>query len=104
MFVMGGTLGIPILHYKKEGSFTEADLTESTTNKFDFSSITENLLTDGAGINLKAGIIYKPTEQVRLGLAIHSPTWYSLTDKYNASVTTNTESYKGLLTQSSAIF
>jgi long-subunit fatty acid transport protein len=88
----------------KEAKFTEADLTEITTNKFDFASITENLTTDGVGINLKAGLIYKPTEQIRLGLAIHSPTWFSLTDKYNASVSTNTENYKGLLTQSSSIF
>ena len=53
-------------------------------------------------MNLKAGIIYKPSEFVRLGLAIHSPTYYQLTDKYNASVTTNTENYQGQLTQSSS--
>jgi long-subunit fatty acid transport protein len=103
-FFLGGTLGIPFLHYVKEAKFTEADLTGNTTNKFDFASITENLETDGVGINLKAGLIYKPTEQIRLGLAVHSPTWYSLTDKYNASVSTNTETYKGHLTQNSALF
>jgi long-subunit fatty acid transport protein len=103
-FFIGATIGLPFLHYKKEGVFTEADLTENTTNKFDYASISENLTTDGVGINLKAGIIYKPVEQIRLGLALHSPTWYTLTDKYNASVTTNTEGYKGLLTQSSDLF
>ena len=100
----GVTLGVPFLNYKKESTFTEADPSATTINKFDFGSITENLSTKGTGINLKMGIIYKPVEYVRLGLAIHTPTFYRLTDKYNASVTTNTETFQGLLTQSSADF
>jgi hypothetical protein len=100
-FYLGGTLGIPFLHYKKEATFTEADATNDANNKFDYASITENLVTDGVGLNLKAGLIFKPVEYIRLGFAIHSPTYYSLTDKYNASVTTNTEGYQGILTQTS---
>lgn len=103
-FFFGLTLGVPFLHFRKESSFTEADATNNTSNNFDFAVIDENLITDGVGINLKTGIIYKPVEYIRLGLAIHTPTFYSLTDKYNASVTANTESYKGQLTQESSIF
>jgi len=98
---LGFSLAFPILNYERQATFTEADATNNTTNKFDFASISENLRTKGGGVNLKAGIIYKPSEFVRLGLAIHSPTYYQLTDKYNASVTTNTENYQGQLTQSS---
>jgi long-subunit fatty acid transport protein len=98
-FLVGGTLGIPILYYKRESTFVEADATTNPNNNFDFASLSENLTTTGGGINLRAGVIYKATDLLRLGLAIHSPTYYSLTDKYNASVTTNTESYKGTLTQ-----
>ena len=101
---IGGTFGIPILHYKKESTFTEADASTDGNNNFDFASITENLTTDGVGMNLRVGVIYKPVEYVRLGFAIHSPTYYSLTDKYNASVTTNTENYQGQLTQKSGDF
>ncbi|MEO7922971.1 MAG: aromatic hydrocarbon degradation protein [Chitinophagaceae bacterium] len=103
-FLFGWTLGIPFLHYEKEATFTEADASSNATNKFDFASITENLTTSGVGVNLKMGFIYKPVEYVRLGLAVHTPSFYRLTDQYNASVTANTESYKGLLTQSSALF
>jgi hypothetical protein len=103
-FYVGGTIGIPFLHYKKESTFTEADATSNATNKFDFATITENLVTNGAGINVKAGLIYKPVEFVRLGLVIHSPTYFILTDKYNASVTTNTENYHGQWNQSSDLF
>jgi hypothetical protein len=101
---IGGTIGVPFLHYKRESTFLEADASSSTTNQFDFASITENLTTDGMGINAKIGVIYKPIERVRLGFTIHSPTFYTLTDKYNASVTTNTETFQGEFTQSSDLF
>jgi hypothetical protein len=100
-FYYGFTLGIPFLHYERNASFTEADATDNPNNKFDYASISENLTTDGTGLNLKLGIIYKPVEYVRLGLAIHTPTFFRLTDKYNASIIANTESYKGILNQSS---
>ena len=101
---VGGTIGVPFLHYHRHGEFQEADATTNANNKVDFASITDNLTTDGVGVNIKAGIIFKPTDFIRLGFAIHSPTLYNLTDDYNASVTTNTESYKGMLTQSSGDF
>lgn len=99
-FYIGGAIGIPILRYERQATFTEADATD-ISNKFDFAKFTEELKTQGVGINIKAGIIFKPVEYIRLGLAFHSPTWFSLTDRYNASVTTNTEGYKGQQTQTS---
>lgn len=101
-FFYGATLGIPVISYDRTSSFTEADATANTGNSFDFASITETLHTSGVGVNLKLGLIYKPQEYVRLGLAIHTPTAYALTDSYDASVTTNTESYHGQLEQSAA--
>ena len=38
----------------------------------------------GNGINFKAGVIVKPTEELRFGLAFHTPTYYSLSHKYDA--------------------
>jgi len=101
-FLIGATIGIPILSYKRESTFIEADATENPGNNFDYASFSESLQTSGAGINLRVGAIYKLAEYFRLGLAIHSPTYYGLTDKYNASNTTNTESYHGTLTQTPA--
>lgn len=103
-YFFGATLGVPILRYVREATFTEADATDNTANKFDFASFTENLITDGAGVNLKLGFIYKPKEFIRLGFAVHTPTLFQLMDKYSASITTNTESYKGQLVQNSSTF
>jgi hypothetical protein len=101
--LIGATAALPILSYSRTATFSEADATTDPNNKFDFASIAENLTTNGVGINLRAGVIYKPTEYVRLGFAIHSPTYYTLTEKHSATVTTNTESYKGNLSQSSDV-
>jgi hypothetical protein len=103
-FNWGITIGLPMLRYERNSSFTEADATTSPSNKFDFASIDEYLETKGEGVNLKAGVIYRPASAFRIGLALHSPTFYKLTDRYNARVTTNTELYKGLQTQSSNLF
>lgn len=40
----------------------------------------------GTGFNVKFGLIFKPVNEFRLGFAVHSPTWYSLTYNTNAWV------------------
>ena len=88
-FMVGGTLGIPVLNYKRETEFVEADATDNPNNAFNYGIFSEKLETSGIGVNLKAGLIYKPAEFWRLGLAIHSPTFFSLTDTYEEHVTLN---------------
>jgi hypothetical protein len=100
----GVSLGIPFLHYEKEAIFSEADATTNPNNKFDFATISENLTTRGAGVNLKLGVIFKPVERIRIGFAFHTPSFYSLTDSYNATIITDTEGYQGRLNQQSGDF
>lgn len=97
--LVGGTIGVPFLHYDRQTEFVEADATSNPNNNFDYAIFRQGLTTTGVGLNLKAGLIYKPSEYVRLGFAFHSPTIYNLTDQNTASVTTNTENYKGTQTQ-----
>ena len=47
----------------------------------------ELLSTTGVGINLKLGMIYRINQMIRLGLAVHTPTGYNLTDNFTTSVT-----------------
>ena len=43
----------------------------------------ENYLsTSGTGYNFKLGVIVKPVNELRIGLAFHTPTFYSLKDTY----------------------
>ena len=88
--LLGATLGLPILRYRREVTLTESDESNAIAG-FDNFSITENLRTTGVGINLKMGAIYKFSEQFRLGAAIHTPTAFSLRDEFDRSVAANTE-------------
>ncbi|MBC8034247.1 MAG: aromatic hydrocarbon degradation protein, partial [Chitinophagaceae bacterium] len=92
-FYMGATLGIPILNYKRTTVFRESDATEDPANSFNFSEYTQNYSSTGAGINLKLGAIFKPVDAVRLGLSIHTPTLYGLSERSSTSMTTDTENY-----------
>lgn len=38
--------------------------------------------TEGSGLQVKLGAIFRPTDAFRLGVSYHSPTWYNLTDYY----------------------
>lgn len=40
----------------------------------------------GTGFNFKAGLIFKPINELRLGLAVHTPTYYNLTESSDAVV------------------
>lgn len=43
-------------------------------------SLTSDLRQSGIGVNLKLGAIYLPTNYLRLGVAFHTPTYYSISE------------------------
>lgn len=45
--------------------------------------------TKGSGASVKAGMLIRPTDQLRIGAAVHSPTWIKLTDYYSADSKTH---------------
>lgn len=42
----------------------------------------DNYRLNGTGFNFKLGVILKPIQELRLGLAFHTPTYYNLSDSY----------------------
>lgn len=88
--LLGATVGVPILRYHREVMLTERDENNAVAG-FDNFTITENLRTNGMGLNGKLGAIYKFTETFRLGAALHTPTVFWLTDEFERSVASNTE-------------
>lgn len=96
-FMIGATLGLPSLSYRRDMTFTEEDASNDATNNFRSLEYNESLSTSGLGINLKLGFIYKPTDAFRVGAALHTPTYFGLTDVQNRSISTNTEGFKALI-------
>jgi hypothetical protein len=91
----GGSLSFPFLKYNRDASYKESDASGDPNNNFNYFIANESLQTKGIGVNGKFGVIFNPTEEVRLGLAFHTPTFYQLTDEYTAEVITDLEGYGG---------
>lgn len=94
-FLFGATIGIPYLNYKSNTTFTETDTSGNVYNHFKSFSYNDNFKTNGVGFNLKIGVIYKPTDHIRLGLAVHTPSFLLLTDTRTTSLISNLETPTG---------
>lgn len=88
---IGGSLGLPIVNYSRQSTFTESDASANTNNKFNNFSYSEDFSSKGFGLNAKLGVIFKPQDYVRIGVAIHSPTLYTLTEKFSSRMITDLE-------------
>lgn len=88
---LGFTLGVPVLHYEEDMVWTEEDVRD-TISGFKNYVYSTSLTTTGSGFNLKFGMIYKFSDFIRAGFAIHTPTWLYLTDDYRSSISSNMES------------
>ena len=84
-FYWGATVSITELLYWMNSSYEEKFLGVPGSG-FNLDNYLE---TKGSGIQLKAGIIFRPTDVLRLGVAYHSPIWYTMNDRYWAGLTPN---------------
>lgn len=81
---LGATMGVPMASYHSNGQFME----EKIDVPGHVYSYTYNEIKDiyATGINLKLGAIVRPVNWLRLGLAIHTPTYYSIEDNLYSEV------------------
>lgn len=87
-FYLGATLGIHDLYYEEETDLFEYDV-KNNIDFFNSLNFLTNVNTSGTGFNFKLGAIYKPTNELRLGVAIHTPTFYTLHDSYENTMLSN---------------
>lgn len=110
VFYFGASLGIPVVSYTSTTTHSEADdrdsmrVTFTSQNTytstyvdglpvaysgllgFDNFTYKEYFRTSGSGVNLKLGMIIRPSELFRFGIYYHSPTYYKLNDTYYNSM------------------
>jgi hypothetical protein len=90
---LGGSFGVPIVNYERTSTFTETDMSGDPNNNFNTVTYTENYRSQGVGINAKLGMIIKPVDQFRAGLAIHTPTIYGLKEVTTGNMVADLEDY-----------
>ena len=84
-FYLGATLGIHDVYFKENADLYEWDANDNIPyfNNFNFNTF---LKQTGSGVNFKIGAIFKPIEQLRLGVAFHTPTFYKFTEVYDGGM------------------
>jgi len=84
---IGATIGIPTFDYYEYSEYTEREISDTSSNlrKMLFS---EEISAYGTGYNLKVGAIYRLSENIKIGGSLHTPTFFSIEEDYNTSITT----------------
>ena len=76
-FYIGGTFSLTEIDYRMFSYYQET--LGKTTDIFYLDNYYK---TNGSGYQFKLGAIWRPVDCLRLGVAYHSPTWYSMSDYY----------------------
>lgn len=87
-FYFGFNIGIPILTQLRTTAIKELN-TGDATSSFQEYVYNSSIRTTGLGVTGKLGIIYRPAAWVRVGLAYHLPSFYSISESssYNTVAT-----------------
>ncbi|MDR2763410.1 MAG: outer membrane protein transport protein [Tannerella sp.] len=84
---LGATLGVVDLDYRMASWHDEKFSGE------DYGYLDNNIESEGVAYSVNLGVIVRPTDALRVGIAYNSPKWYSLTDYFFAKGGTYVSSY-----------
>jgi hypothetical protein len=87
----GVGIGVTTLSYRSVKTYNESNFqfsTDASYNPLNYLELQENLKISGLGINATLGIIARPIDELQLGISYITPTSYSLTDTYSATMQT----------------
>ena len=79
---LGATIGMQDLYYNESKTYSE----DGEFGYFDYSNSDR---TRGFGYNLKLGLIYRPVPELRLGAAIHTPTFFQMKNEFSGLMSSN---------------
>lgn len=83
VFYWGVSFGLQNIDYKLSSNYAE-----TFAESGDFS-LKNTFRTTGLGYNFKIGVIARPLSFLRLGLSVHTPTYYTLENSHYASIDYN---------------
>jgi hypothetical protein len=91
---LGASVGLVNVRYDRNFEYVETGqqtLTPANGTPFVENyllSFRQNQLTDGTGINGRLGLIFKPTNALRVGATFQTPTWLHIQDSYSEVLNT----------------
>ncbi len=87
-FYLGATVGFQNVDLRQVAEYTE-------TFGNNFYTFGEDYSLEGTGYNFKFGAIFKPTNCFRLGLALHTPTYYVLKEEKQIYIDAELQDHQG---------
>lgn len=82
---LGAQIGMQILNYKMNSYYCEIAEADAPS-LLDYYDFNEYRKLEGAGINGKLGVIYRPIPEFRFAAAFHTPTWFGVESTLENSV------------------
>ena len=86
---LGAAFGFPRVRFERNFIYIEEEDPLNPNQFFNSLELTDRLNTSGTGFNLKLGVIYRATDMIRLGAAMHTPTFYELNDDFSRTLRSN---------------
>jgi len=80
-FYIGASLGFPIVRYTETSVYREEDVND-TIAYVNYFTLEDEFSTSGTGVNIKIGVIYRAANWIRIGAALHTPTFFALSDEF----------------------
>jgi len=85
-FYIGATIGIQSIYQQLRYTYQEDYVYGPEGSGLDmelrYADYFQKITLNGSGINFKIGMIYRPVDGLRIGMAVHSPTYYSIERTY----------------------
>jgi len=88
--LFGASIGYINVRYVENSTYTETD-GKDTIPYFNSFTYTQDLTSRGKGVNFNIGVIVKPNDWLRLGAAVHTPTYISMHDDYSSKLHSDLE-------------
>jgi hypothetical protein len=83
---IGATIGFPHINYSYNSTHEEETAKGDSASILKSFNYIENVRTRGNGFNFKIGLIYRINDYVRIGGALHTPSFYTMRDTWSSSV------------------
>ncbi len=99
---IGGSINFQNIRYTEESYYKETPPENDTISYLKYWERNDELTTRGWGINAKFGMIYAFADWLRIGGAVHSPTYFAMTDSWSSNMKAEfIDSSNTVLTESS---
>ena len=95
IFYFGASLDIQSIarkqsiNYSEQISYEQGAQPDATAYPYQLTDFryVQSVNVEGSGIGAKFGVVVRPVEALRIGFAVHTPTYYSMAYRYSTSLT-----------------